>query len=81
MTSPAARWHGVGCISRNFRESTQRINACAYDPQVGSVSGRKKAVEDPPPWRTLSFWLGIIVFIACIVGIWWYGIDQLPVPP
>jgi hypothetical protein len=48
---------------------------------VGAVSGRKKAVEDPPPWRTLSFWLAIIVFIACIVGIWWYGIDQLPVPP
>jgi hypothetical protein len=48
---------------------------------VGAVSGPKKAVEDPPPWRTLSFWLAIIVFTACIVGIWWYGIDQLPVPP
>jgi hypothetical protein len=62
-------------------ESTPSLNSCAYDLQVGAVSGPKKAVEDPPPWRTLSFWLAIIVFTTCIVGIWWYGIDQLPVPP
>jgi hypothetical protein len=48
---------------------------------VGSVNDRKKAVGDPPPWRTWSFWLAIAIFISCIVGMWWFGIDQLPVPP